>query len=112
MIVVEDAILLAVELQAGLTEAGAEVVGQAGEVAEAMALVDVPMDAAVLDCNLNGLSVEPVARALVERGVPFLFATGYGEGQGAPEGFDAPIIRKPYDVAQITAALAQLTGRG
>ncbi len=76
-----------------------------------MALVDVPMDVAVLDCNLNGFSVQPVAAALAERGVPFLFATGYGENRGAPEGFDAPIVRKPYDVAQIANALADLTGR-
>ena len=111
VVIVEDAILLAMELEAGLAEAGAEVVGTAALVEEAMALVDLPIDAAVLDCNLNGLSVEPVAEALAARGVPFLFATGYGEARGAPEGFDAPIIRKPYDVAQITAALAAITHR-
>jgi two-component sensor histidine kinase/CheY-like chemotaxis protein len=111
VIIVEDAILLAMELEAGLEEAGAKVVGSAALLEEAMALVDLPMDAAVLDCNLNGSSVGPVAEALAARGVPFLFATGYGENRGAPEGFDAPIIRKPYDVAQITAALAELTGR-
>jgi two-component sensor histidine kinase len=111
VIIVEDAILLAMELEAGLEEAGAKVVGSAALLEEAMALVDLPIDAAVLDCNLNGSSVEPVAEALAARGVPFLFATGYGEKRGAPEGFDAPIIRKPYDVAQITAALAELTGR-
>ena len=111
VIIVEDAILLAMELEAGLEEAGATVLGSAALLEEAMALVDLPMDAAVLDCNLNGSSVEPVAEALAARGVPFLFATGYGENRGAPEGFDAPIIRKPYDVAQITTALAELTGR-
>ncbi len=111
VIIVEDAILLAMELEAGLLEAGAQVVGSAALVEEAMALVDLPMDAAVLDCNLNGLSVGPVAEALAARGVPFLFATGYGENRGAPEGFDAPIVRKPYDVAQITAALAEIAGR-
>ena len=111
VIIVEDAILLAMELEAGLLEAGVEVVGSAALVDEAMALVDTPMDAAVLDCNLNGESVIPVAEALAARGVPFLFATGYGESRGAPEGFDAPIIRKPYDVAQITSALADITGR-
>ncbi len=111
VIIVEDAILLAMELEAGLQEAGVEVVGCAALVDEAMAMVDRPMDAAVLDCNLNGESVIPVAEALAARGVPFLFATGYGESRGAPEGFDAPIIRKPYDVAQITTALAEITGR-
>ena len=112
VIIVEDAILLAMELEAGLADAGAEIVGSAGLLEEAMALVDLPMDAAVLDCNLHGASVEPMAAALAARGVPFLFATGYGDNQGAPEGFDAPIIRKPYDVRQIAAALAALTGRG
>ena len=111
VIIVEDAILLAMELEAGLLEAGVEVIGSAALVDEAMALVDMPMDAAVLDCNLNGESVIPVAEALAARGVPFLFATGYGESRGAPEGFDAPIIRKPYDIAQITSALADITGR-
>ena len=111
VIIVEDAILLAMELEAGLQEAGVHVVGSAALVDEAMALVDMPMDAAVLDCNLNGESVIPVAEALAARGVPFLFATGYGESRGAPEGFDAPIIRKPYDIAQITSALADITGR-
>ena len=111
IIIVEDAILLAMELEAGLIEAGANVVGAAALVEEAMTLVDLDLDAAVLDCNLNGVSVSPVAEALAARGVPFLFATGYGESRGAPEGFDAPIVRKPYDVAQITAALAELTGR-
>ncbi len=111
LIIVEDAVLLAMELEAGLEEAGAVIVGSAALVDEAMALVDLPMDAAVLDCNLNGASVLPVAQALAARGVPFLFATGYGENRGAPEGFDAPIVRKPYDVAEIAAALAELTGR-
>jgi two-component sensor histidine kinase len=111
VIIVEDAILLAMELEAGLEDAGATVLGSAALLEEAMALVDLPMDAAILDCNLNGSSVSPVAEALAARGVPFLFATGYGENRGAPEGFDAPIIRKPYDVAQITTALAELTGR-
>ncbi len=111
IIIVEDAVLLAMELEAGLSDAGARIVGSAALVDEAMALVDVPMDVAVLDCNLNGFSVQPVAAALAERGVPFLFATGYGENRGAPEGFDAPIVRKPYDVAQIANALADLTGR-
>ena len=111
LIIVEDAILLAMELEAGLEEAGATIVGSAALVEEAMALIDIPMDAAVLDCNLNGASVVPVAQALAARGVPFLFATGYGENQGAPDGFDAPIVRKPYDVAQIAVALAELTGR-
>lgn len=111
VIIVEDAVLLALELETGLADAGAQILGCAAEVDEAMGMLDLPMDAAVLDANLNGQSVRPVAEALKQRGIPFIFATGYGEAGGAPEGFDAPIVRKPYDVTQIAAALAEVTGR-
>lgn len=112
VLIVEDAALLALELEHGLKEAGAEVVGCAAELDEAMAMLDRPIEAAVLDANLNGVSVRPVAGALAARGTPFLFATGYGENRGALEDFGVPIIRKPYDITQILAALVQITGRG
>jgi PAS domain S-box-containing protein len=83
VLIVEDAVLLALELETGLSEAGAEIVGPAYELEEAMALLDRPIDAAVLDANLNGRSVMPVAEALFKRKVPFVFATGYGETGGA-----------------------------
>lgn len=108
VLIVEDAVLLALELETGLAEAGATVIGPAYELEEAMALLDQPIDAAVLDANLNGRSVIPVAEALAARKTPFVFATGYGEA-GGPGGFDAaPVIRKPYDVMQVAAAVAEL----
>jgi PAS domain S-box-containing protein len=107
VLIVEDSLLLALELEQGLTELGAIIVGNAAEVDEAMALVDADFDVAVLDANLNGASVVPVARALLERGRPFIFATGYAD-TAAPAGFDAPIVRKPYNVGQIARALAQV----
>jgi PAS domain S-box-containing protein len=110
VLIVEDAVLLALELETGLADAGAEVVGPAYELEEALALLERPIDAAVLDANLNGRSVMPVAEALAARRVPFVFATGYGETGGAPGGFDAPVIRKPYDVTQVAAAVAELLG--
>jgi CheY-like chemotaxis protein len=110
ILIVEDSLLLSLELEAGLIEAGAKVVGQAAEVEEALALVDSDFDAAVLDCNLNGKSVVPVAEAMAAVGKPFIFATGYGD-QSAPQGFSAPVIRKPYDVTQVAAAIAEATGR-
>jgi PAS domain S-box-containing protein len=110
VLIVEDAVLLALELETGLSDAGAEVIGPAYELEEAMALLDREIDAAVLDANLNGHSVTPVAEALAARGIPFVFATGYGEAGGAPSGFDAPIIRKPYDVTQVAAAVAAVLG--
>jgi PAS domain S-box-containing protein len=108
VLIVEDAVLLAMELENGLSDAGAKVIGPAYELEEAMGLLDQPIDAAVLDANLNGHSVRPVAEALARRKVPFVFATGYGEAGGAPGGFDAPVIRKPYDVTQVAAAVAEL----
>ena len=111
LLIVEDALLLALELEAGLTEAGAEVVGSAADVGEAMRMINLPIDAAVLDANLNGASVLPVAQALAARGIPFVFATGYGDDKMLPSGFDAPVIRKPYDVTQVAAALSEVTGR-
>lgn len=108
VLIVEDAVLLAMELETGLSDAGAQIIGPAYELEEALALLDQPIDAAVLDANLNGRSVSPVAEALAARKVPFVFATGYGETGGAPGGFDAPVIRKPYDVTQVAVAVAEL----
>jgi CheY-like chemotaxis protein len=112
ILIVEDAVLLALELEAGLTEAGARVVGVAANVEEAMKLIETAFDVAVLDANLNGVSVSPVAEALRARGKPFIFATGYGDAAPAPEGFNAPVVRKPYNVAQIAAAVAEALERG
>jgi PAS domain S-box-containing protein len=111
ILIVEDAVLLALELEAGLTEAGAIVVGTAADVEEALRLAETPFDVAVLDANLNGTPVTPVAAALQAKGKPFIFATGYGDAAPAPEGFDAPVVRKPYNVAQIAAAVAETLAR-
>jgi PAS domain S-box-containing protein len=112
ILIVEDAVLLALELEASLTEVGARVIGVAANVEEAMRLVETPFDVAVLDANLNGVSVGPIAEALTRRGKPFIFATGYGDAAPAPEGFDAPVVRKPYNVSQIAAAVAEALARG
>ena len=112
ILIVEDAVLLALELEAGLTEAGAKVVGTAADVEEALKMATLPFDIAVLDANLNGASVMPVAQMLTRLGKPFIFATGYGDAAPAPEGFNAPVVHKPYNVAQIAAAVAEALGRG
>lgn len=111
VLIVEDAVLLALELEAGLEEAGAVVVGMAADLEEAERMLALSFDVAVLDANLNGRSVIPVARALAARGTPFIFATGYDEAGVAPEGFVAPVVRKPYNVRQIAAALGVALGR-
>ena len=110
VLIVEDSLLLALELEAGLEDAGVEVVGCAAELSEALSMVEMDFDVAVLDADLNGQSVAPVAEILRSIGRPFVFATGYAD-KAAPMGFDAPIVRKPYNVHQIARAVAGVTGR-
>ena len=110
VLIVEDSLLLALELEAGLEDAGVEVVGCAAELGEALSMVDRDFDVAVLDADHNGQSVAPVAEILRGLGRPFVFATGYAD-KAAPMGFDAPIVRKPYNVHQIARAVAGVTGR-
>ncbi|MBO9546207.1 HWE histidine kinase domain-containing protein [Caulobacter sp.] len=110
VLIVEDSLLLALELEAGLEDAGVEVVGCAAELSEALSMVELNFDVAVLDADLNGQSVAPVAEILRTIGRPFVFATGYAD-KAAPMGFDAPIVRKPYNVHQIARAVAGVTGR-
>lgn len=110
VLIVEDSLLLALELEAGLEDAGVVVVGCAAELGEALSMLDQDFDVAVLDADLNGQSVAPVAEILRREGRPFVFATGYAD-KAAPMGFDAPIVRKPYNVHQIARAIADVTGR-
>lgn len=110
VLIVEDSLLLALELEAGLEDAGVEVIGCAAELSEALSMVERDFDVAVLDADLNGQSVAPVAEILRSMGRPFVFATGYAD-KAAPMGFDAPIVRKPYNVHQIARAVAGVTGR-
>lgn len=110
VLIVEDSLLLALELESGLEDAGVVVVGCAAELSEALAMLDQAFDVAVLDADLNGQSVAPVAEILRRDGRPFVFATGYAD-KAAPMGFDAPIVRKPYNVHQIARAIAEVTGR-
>jgi two-component sensor histidine kinase len=111
VLIVEDAVLLALELEAGLIECGASVVATAADIGEAKRMLSLDFDAAVLDANLNGASVTPVAEALTIRGLPFIFATGYGDANAAPTGFGVPVVRKPYNVRQIATALVEAIGR-
>ena len=84
VLVVEDETLVAMLVANGLSDAGAEVVGPAFSVNKALGLIeraasDGGLSAAVLDINLGGAAVSPVADCLAALGVPFVYATGYGE---------------------------------
>jgi CheY-like chemotaxis protein len=113
VLVVEDEALIAMMFADDLSEAGAEVVGPVATVEDALRLVDSLMadgglDAAVLDVNLGGESVEPVADRLATRGVPFVFATGYGVGCEPPGHPGRPVLHKPFEAEVLLAAMNDL----
>lgn len=114
VLVVEDQMLIAMALEEELAEAGLVVAGVAAQVAAAMDLLgrETP-DLAVLDLNLGAETSIPVAQELRARGVPFVFATGYGSGFTLPEELsDAAVVNKPYDVADILRKLTLAAGEG
>lgn len=106
VLVVEDEAVVAMELTRVLTAAGAKVVGPVGTIEEALLLLDdQPIDRALLDVNLGGRLITPVARALTRRRIPFVYLTGYQE----PDVDDGPILRKPVAASTLLGALARGT---
>jgi PAS domain S-box-containing protein len=113
VLVAEDETLLTMVIESALSEAGAELIGPAGTLAEAVSLARAePLDAAVLDVNLDGEAVFPVADLLRERGVPFVFATGYAADMAIPARHrDIPRLPKPYRGDRLRQVLAQAMKR-
>ena len=109
ILIVEDEPIIAMTLEDMLLDAGCAIVGPAHRVGTALALARTEaIDAAVLDVNLDGGTSYPVADELVRRGIPCLFATGYGT-----EGLDARyaafvLLAKPYREDQVKTALRSL----
>lgn len=100
ILIVEDELLVGMEMAKALKVEGWEVVGPAGTLEEAFSLLsDEPgLDAAVLDINLNGQLVYPVADLLRSRSIPYLFCTGYDAVAADRRGGDHPIVHKPTNM--------------
>jgi CheY-like chemotaxis protein len=110
ILVVEDEALIAVMVEDMLTDMGSVVVGPAATIEQALALArSEEIDGAVLDVNVRGERIDPVADALSARGVPMLFATGYGEVRLA-SGAAATVIDKPYTQEKLARGLAAAMG--
>ncbi len=107
VLVVEDDYVLAMDMRLTLEDEGAEVVGPVGTVRDALRLVnDADIDAAVLDIHLHGEFVYEVAELLQDRGVPFIFTTGY-EGNMLPGRFaGATRYQKPVSAHAVVNALS------
>jgi CheY-like chemotaxis protein len=113
ILIVEDEYLLASDLEQLLQHHGATVAGPVGSVLDALALVkreNDRLDAAVLDVNLRGERVYPVADTLIERGVPIVFTTGYDEMLVAKRYIGMPRCQKPIDKAALFRMLVQALG--
>jgi light-regulated signal transduction histidine kinase (bacteriophytochrome)/CheY-like chemotaxis protein len=112
ILIVEDQMLIALDLEAMLAEEGLTKVATAASVQQAIAQIDFsPPDLAILDINLGPTTSFAVAEVLARRGTPFVFATGYGEGAELPVSLvGTPIVHKPYSRAAIVSALTSLIG--
>jgi CheY-like chemotaxis protein len=110
ILLVEDEFIIAAMAEDMLTALGATVIGPANTIAMAVRLAQTDrIDAAVLDVNMDGERIDPVAEVLGARNVPVVFATGYGARAlgGAPE---TPVLDKPYTQEELAAALARALG--
>jgi len=110
VLVVEDEYFVADDIVRALHQLGAEVVGPFGSRDEALASFSVEdaIDVAVLDINLHGEPIYPLADALRQHGVPFVFATGYAKSSLPAAYRDIPRWEKPFDPKSLAQALSDL----
>jgi DNA-binding NtrC family response regulator len=113
VLIIEDESLIGMVLTDYLTDAGCIPIGPAQNLERALALIREEMfDAALVDGNLAGRSVDEIAVALTQRRMPFAFVTGYGR-EALPIGFqDAMIVEKPFTQDQVIGALERLLSPG
>ena len=109
VLVVEDEFLVATLIEDMLTSAGCVVAGPIPRLAEALDAVHRgSFDAAVLDVNLAGDRIDPVADVLSRRSVPFLFVTGYSTGALPAVHAERPRLCKPFKMADLLDMLASV----
>jgi CheY-like chemotaxis protein len=112
VLIVEDEVLVSILIEDALADLGIEVAGVAATLEEALAHAEAGnFDCAILDVHIQGKNVFPVAEALEARGVPFVFASGYGQ-RGVPEKYRGrPVLQKPFMTPELERALGGLAGR-
>jgi CheY-like chemotaxis protein len=106
ILVVEDELMIRMLIEDMLAELGCTVAAAAARLEEALELAQTAdFDIAILDVNLGGQPIVPVADILAARGTPFVFATGYGE-RGLPNNHrDRPALKKPFQLDSLKRAL-------
>lgn len=106
ILLIEDEVMIRMMVADMLEELGYTIAGEAGDIDEGIRLVQsIDFDIAILDVNVNGKVITPVAEAVQMRGKPFVFATGYG-AQGLPEKFrDRPTLQKPFQIETLARTI-------
>lgn len=108
ILVVEDEFLIALDISGVLEQAGLTVIGPAGNVADALeALSREPVHGALLDAHLAGEPASRIADALIARGIPFAFVSGYGREHLPAAHRNAPLVKKPFTGKDLLAAVAR-----
>lgn len=108
LLVVEDEPLVALALEDQLADAGYEVVGPAFSLQEALRLAESEaLDGAVLDINLAGEKVYPVADLLAKRDVPFVYVTGFGQAGMRASDEGRPLLQKPCSFPTLDAIVRE-----
>jgi CheY-like chemotaxis protein len=111
VLIVEDESLLSLLLEDMLGDLGCRVVGAVSTVAAAIdAIPKVGAGAAILDIKLGDQKSFAVAEALAAHGVPFVFATGYGDGHLEDPWRDRPVLHKPFAQDQLADLLGRVIG--
>ena len=109
LLVVEDEYLIRMLLEDMLADLGYDVAAAVGSIAEASEVAaNGDFSAAILDVNVDGREIYPVADILAKRGVPFVFVTGYGERSLGEPYRDRPALQKPFQIEQLKSALDEL----
>ncbi|ACI58424.1 putative transcriptional regulator, Crp/Fnr family (plasmid) [Rhizobium leguminosarum bv. trifolii WSM2304] len=111
-LVVEDDYVLASDLASTLSEAGIKIIGPAPNIKQALRYIEesAQIDVAILDINLSGTMVFPVADELSKRNIPFFFATGYSRDVVPPRFADRIFVEKPLDKRAVFEALSGCQG--
>ena len=112
VLIVEDESLVAMLLETILEDMGCTTVGPASNIDDALTLIasGARIDGALLDVNVAGREVFPVAAALKARDIPFVFSTGYGEGGLPDEWRGQTTLQKPFTEDAVRAALMKVVG--
>ena len=112
VLVVEDEMMVSMLIEDMLTDLGCIVVGPAARLDEAIALTESEqIDCAVLDVNLGGQPIFPLADILRAKGAPFAFATGYGDAGLRDVDKGSPVLQKPFRETDLARILGELRAK-